>query len=402
MRYIALLIAVTMGLHGRAAWAQSNCYPVDDRCAVPQSVGCCDSCAPPCVEQQGVQYAMPPGMYAQPPAVGELQGEQNAIGIQGPMLHIPEIRLELPTIRLPNFFRIKRGAEMRVDSARAPYMIGQAATFGMMGAGGHPLSVNQLSLMQLREQQQSDAQQYSDEQQESPAPKCSTESSQRLYRQSLTPPPAPASEEVQALRRQVLQQQQLVVRLQQLIRNKRGDRQLPSSGSDHKRDATTDQVAQMQAELAQLQQLCQKILATRETQVAETQQPQNSLPVGNVQYEVAAPTPPAIEELPAPRPGVDDRVVPASRDISDDPVDGETPFGELDADVDSLMSAGDDTFDSFGAWQAKRVGKAKFPQSEEKGVSRVASEQPGASYVAASTPERRSSLKRFRRWLRRR
>ena len=308
------------------------------RCAAPQ-----DCCVPQprvcCPPSPKPQLGpAPEGVFVAPVQRGEVASEAHSFGLRFGELKLPAITIPFPTIQLPSLIRFRRDAHMITESGIAPFVTRPPADFRVSPHAAP---------------------------QRKPAPKPEKKPAPPCYL-----PPAPAA------CGQLELQQQL--------------------------EARTVQVAQMQAELAELQQLCQKILANRETQIAEAQQPESSPPIGSAQYEVSAPTPPAIDELPATIPDIDKRVVPVSRDISDDEVDGETPFGEIDTDVDSLMSADDATVNRFGEWHAKRAGKATFRRADQKRISYVVAKQPRAGYVAASAPEGRSSLERRLRQLFRR
>ena len=138
--------------HGLVCDSCPACVPQATCAARPTCV--CQPCAEP-AEPQAQQAqpaavaAMPvPGMFAQPPAVGRYAGETSSVGIRGFRIHIPELNFELPTIELPSFTRYRRNAEFEADQARAPWVVGPAASYAMIGAGGHMYSPQQLALMQ--------------------------------------------------------------------------------------------------------------------------------------------------------------------------------------------------------------------------------------------------------------
>jgi hypothetical protein len=112
--------------------APSNCTP---RQPVANAAAASDS-----VEPQPAQAAAAPlvGSYVAPPPVGEMSGEGRSVGVRGLGIRIPEIRLELPTVQLPSLVKYRRGPEMHVDSARAPFVAQPAAPFGFI-AGGIPV-----------------------------------------------------------------------------------------------------------------------------------------------------------------------------------------------------------------------------------------------------------------------
>lgn len=109
--------------------------------------------APPCqpttATATAAGVAAPAGMFAQPPATGEVQGESTGYGIRGLQIRIPELNLQLPTVQLPSTFKYRRGPQMHIDAAAASYVTGPAANFGMLatpagvapvGAMGAPAS----------------------------------------------------------------------------------------------------------------------------------------------------------------------------------------------------------------------------------------------------------------------
>ncbi len=87
-------------------------------------------CAPPA--QPATAAMDPAGMFAQPPATGDVQGESTGYGIRGMGIRFPEVNLQLPTLQLPSTFKYRRGPEMQVEAATAGYLTGPAANFGMM------------------------------------------------------------------------------------------------------------------------------------------------------------------------------------------------------------------------------------------------------------------------------
>jgi hypothetical protein len=105
------------------AVAGENCAP---QCA-PQT------CAPPC-------YTCPPkgdeedaddeeGFYQRGPETGEFAGETDSTGIRGLSIRFPELKIELPEIRLPHRIKYRRNPEMIADQARAPWVLGQPLPF---------------------------------------------------------------------------------------------------------------------------------------------------------------------------------------------------------------------------------------------------------------------------------
>ena len=91
-----------------------------------------------------------PGAYAVPQAAGDQIGESGSLGIRGIEIRIPEIRLALPELRLPSCYRVRRRAEMEVAESRAPFVEGQAATYGMTAPGGLPVGEDALVMETLR------------------------------------------------------------------------------------------------------------------------------------------------------------------------------------------------------------------------------------------------------------
>ncbi len=71
-----------------------------------------------------------PGNYLRGPGTGQAAGESRSFGIRGPALHIPEMRIALPTIEFPSPVRFKRGAEMIFDQVRGPHSFAAVQDYG--------------------------------------------------------------------------------------------------------------------------------------------------------------------------------------------------------------------------------------------------------------------------------
>lgn len=61
------------------------------------------------------------GFYQAGPRSGALEGGHSTFGFRGGALTLPKIRLELPSIELPSFFRTSYAAKMRVAESEAPW-----------------------------------------------------------------------------------------------------------------------------------------------------------------------------------------------------------------------------------------------------------------------------------------
>ncbi len=62
------------------------------------------------------------GQFIAPPATGSVMGGSNSYGVEGMALHFPSMTLKLPTLQLPNMFRIRKNPRMLLDPAQAPYV----------------------------------------------------------------------------------------------------------------------------------------------------------------------------------------------------------------------------------------------------------------------------------------
>lgn len=100
----------------------------------------CHECCPPrhTPESTPESTQQPEGSYVQGPATGEYAGESVSVGIRGGGIRIPEINIELPTIKLPSLIGFRRNPELITESARLPYVEGRAAEFAQLPRGGSP------------------------------------------------------------------------------------------------------------------------------------------------------------------------------------------------------------------------------------------------------------------------
>lgn len=120
----SLCLTTALGLVPGAAMAQ---------CAVPAA--CTPRCEAPCRQCQPPDRAAPadkaaPGNFLRGPATGQASGESRSFGLRGPALHIPEMRIALPTLEFPSPVRFKRNAEMIFDQIRGPHSLAEVQNFG--------------------------------------------------------------------------------------------------------------------------------------------------------------------------------------------------------------------------------------------------------------------------------
>lgn len=128
----ACLVLCTSGMVQAQQSYQNRCAtvgPYQGQCAQTQ---CCPTRCCPAENFAGSQTAPPAGAFAAPPQSGEVVGESSGFGIRGMSFTLPAITFELPSMRMPSFFRTRRDAHMRVDAANAPFVQGQAAVFGQI------------------------------------------------------------------------------------------------------------------------------------------------------------------------------------------------------------------------------------------------------------------------------
>ena len=80
-----------------------------------------------------------PAVFGTPTPAGTVAGASSSIGLRGLEIHLPELKLALPTITLPSLIRFRRDPELYVDSSRAPLIQGGtgagAAGPGSFGGG---------------------------------------------------------------------------------------------------------------------------------------------------------------------------------------------------------------------------------------------------------------------------
>lgn len=133
---LTLSVMVIVVCHARWLPAQYACdapYHASHHRGLPYRphygfhAGCpCPACRPaPCEQPAGpaeVQGAAVAGAYAVPPQAGEVVGPSTALGIRGPEITLPAIRLTFPSIRFPSLFRSRQDAHMRVHAAVAPFV----------------------------------------------------------------------------------------------------------------------------------------------------------------------------------------------------------------------------------------------------------------------------------------
>ena len=107
------------------------------RCDVPQGYYCPPTCQPRTAPAAPAAPA-PAGNFLRGPGTGQKSGESRSLGIRGPALHIPEIRLALPTLELPSPVLFTRDAEMLFDSLRGPLSMAAVQDFGSIPANAAP------------------------------------------------------------------------------------------------------------------------------------------------------------------------------------------------------------------------------------------------------------------------
>lgn len=147
--FVTLVCGFGLGLIDlRSAWSAEcaapgpNCVMSGPHCYGPDRPQQAQQQSTPMATQQAVQQAAP-GMYQQPPATGDFEGESSGMGIRGPGLTLPSIHFEGASLRLPRLFKTRSGARMRTDPQYAPYVPGPAAQFGMLQHIAQPVVATQ-------------------------------------------------------------------------------------------------------------------------------------------------------------------------------------------------------------------------------------------------------------------
>ncbi len=116
-------LTTAMGLAPGVVFAQ---------CAVPTT--CAPRCDVACPVERDVAAPAKdqpaPGNFLRGPATGQASGESRSFGIRGPALHIPEMRIALPTLEFPSPVKFRRNAEMIFDQVRGPHSLAAVQEFG--------------------------------------------------------------------------------------------------------------------------------------------------------------------------------------------------------------------------------------------------------------------------------
>lgn len=130
--------------------ARTGAHACTDRCGVcprhnccSQQCGCDVPCKKPCPpdtprsgppEEEDQPRSGPPGTFAAPPPTGVIESPSRGIELGGVSLTFPELTIGIPRLRFHGISHFHRDANMRLDSARAPYV---AAPYGAsMGFAG--------------------------------------------------------------------------------------------------------------------------------------------------------------------------------------------------------------------------------------------------------------------------
>ncbi|MBI1344854.1 hypothetical protein GC163_01045 [bacterium] len=105
-------------------------------CAAPGPV-----CHTPCVPQTAAAAAAPAndqGRFVRAPAAGATAGESNTLGLRGPAIHIPEMRIALPSIEFPSPYKIRHDAFKVFDQIRSPLVQDAAIEFDNVAPSAAP------------------------------------------------------------------------------------------------------------------------------------------------------------------------------------------------------------------------------------------------------------------------
>ena len=107
--------------------ARPTCEGAEPNC------DCKPPCKPPCNQpppQQMPMYYQPPGVFVQPPASGTVQGPVESTTVQGAELSFPEMRLRMPSLKMPSISKTRQNARMLLDQAVAPFQESPAMPLG--------------------------------------------------------------------------------------------------------------------------------------------------------------------------------------------------------------------------------------------------------------------------------
>lgn len=114
---------------------QPNCAKPAPNCAQPES-NCPpkNPCPPPSeAPPQAMLAPQPMGAFVQPPATGEVRGPVYSTEVQGATITFPELRLRMPSIRMPSLAKYRSDSRMEMAPANAPY-VQQPVAAPMMAA----------------------------------------------------------------------------------------------------------------------------------------------------------------------------------------------------------------------------------------------------------------------------
>lgn len=130
-KYLSAAVLTGLCTGGVLSTANAQC---GSRCApIPASPA---PAQPAPAQPAPAQAAMPPALFAAPPASGEISGETGGYGVRGFSLRIPESHIQMPTLQFPSLVRFRRNPEMHVDGGRAPLVSGVPAAYAPLAAAG--------------------------------------------------------------------------------------------------------------------------------------------------------------------------------------------------------------------------------------------------------------------------
>lgn len=116
-------------MRGTRIWAFSvltlTSTAMAQECALPGP-----TCAPQC--QSPPMSPAPqrsPGRFVRGLSPGSTAGESTSLGLRGATLHIPEIRISLPHIELPSFYKVRHDSSKVFDTTRSPLVYDDVLEF---------------------------------------------------------------------------------------------------------------------------------------------------------------------------------------------------------------------------------------------------------------------------------